>query len=80
MKKGILLLTLSALYVVSSCTKNYVCSCKTIISEGGLNTELPKEDNVLSNMKKKTAADSCNAMDTFYTFGNVSTTKDCELK
>jgi hypothetical protein len=80
MKKAILLITLSTLCIVSSCTKNYVCSCNTIVSDGSSSSELPKDDYAFSNLSKKVAIDSCNSKDTFYTTADVSTTTNCELK
>ena len=79
MKKGILLIALSIICITTSCKKDFVCSCKTQVSEGSITTELPKEDSVINDMNKKDASEACNAMDSFSTTGNVSTTKNCEL-
>lgn len=79
MKKSILIVSIVGLFSFASCTKNYVCSCKIQVTEGGVTTEQPKQNYSLIDMKKKTAIDTCNAKDMFITEGNTSTTTNCEI-
>lgn len=79
MKKGLFIIGLLGILITVSCKKNYVCSCTIITVNGGIETELPKQDSSLSDMTKKDAINTCNEKDSFTNEGNTQTTKNCEL-
>ena len=79
MKKGLLLIGVLSLLLTVSCSKNYVCSCETIIVTDDLETEAPKQDTVLTDMSKKNAISACNEKDRYTNEANIKITKNCEL-
>jgi len=79
MKNSILIVGFLGLFALTSCTKNYVCSCNIQVTSGGVTVEQPKQNYSLSDMKKQEAIDSCNAKDMFITEGNTTTTTNCEI-
>jgi hypothetical protein len=79
MKKEFAIIGILSLFMIVSCKKDHVCSCKTITISDGQETEEPEQNSVLVKMTKNDAIDTCNEKDTYTNDGGSKTTKNCEI-
>jgi len=74
MKNVIILLAVAGMFTLSSCEKEYTCSCKTTVD--GVETG---STSVTIEGKKSEAEDACDAGSSITTLGGITTSVSCSL-
>jgi hypothetical protein len=84
--KKIIFFAFVAMFAVSSCKKDRVCSCKTVTyttSAGSTHIDVdPEEKYTMKDVSYRTAFNACTHTKEFYTYGSVAVEVDtnCELE